>query len=544
MRLFRSIRWRLVASYVLLALLTVGVLGALAYSFFVGYVRRQETEFLRSNAEAIAQQAYPLLLPVPHLSGLNELVNTTSFLGDVRVRILTAQGEVLADSGLPGRIDEFLLIQPPLAGFRIESSPDDFATFILQVPSAPHLSRSNAQEMILAFMSQLPEETRFRVVQRIPYAWGNRVRYETLPGFVSTEGVSRSSSSVTTPIGDERLSLGLVELTDGPSFSPEALRTAGRAYGFAALGAVLVAVLLGLVESRRVTAPIADLTEVTDKMASGDLTARATANGSDEIAQLAERFNHMAGKLEKNFHLLEAERDSLRQFIQDASHELRTPITALKNFNELMRTSANQDVEASADFLLESQNQIERLHWITEHLLNLSRLDASLIHIELEDIRAEEILQAVVGPFQAQVEQNQYQITIQAPNDLMLKGDRKLLELALSNLVDNALKFSPPGTRIEIGARREDPDVLLWVKDDGPGIAEQDLPRVFNRFYRGDNASAPGSGLGLALVKSIVRAHGGGADILSKLGLGTQVTLRIPGDPANPSQFDEVQQDP
>jgi signal transduction histidine kinase len=271
-------------------------------------------------------------------------------------------------------------------------------------------------------------------------------------------------------------------------------------------------------------------------MASGDLSVRARVGGRDEISQLAQSVNEMAGRLETNFELLETERDSLRQFIQDASHELRTPITALRNFNELLLSGAAENPATRQEFLGESQTQLERLSWMAESLLSLSRLDASLMPLELENLPAERLLRAAAAPFLALAAKDRVHLSVLEPENLTVLGDRRLLEMALANLIENSLKFSPAGSEIEIGARAEDSQVLLWVRDNGPGIEQQDLPHVFDRFYRGGNAGTSGSGLGLALVRSIARAHGGEAEVESETGVGTQVTLRLPGDPESQSR--------
>jgi two-component system sensor histidine kinase VicK len=255
---------------------------------------------------------------------------------------------------------------------------------------------------------------------------------------------------------------------------------------------------------------------------------RAPIKGTNEISQLAQSVNQMAESLNENFQLLEAERDALRQFVQDASHELRTPVTALRNFNELLRSKAGEDPEARVEFLAESQGQIERLVWITDNLLNLSRLDASLIPLDLETISSDKLLQAAAAPFLAQATQAQINLSIQDSETLKLRGDRRLLEMALANLIENSLKFSPAGSEIELGADADGPQTLLWVQDNGPGIAEEDLPHVFERFYRSPDTDVPGSGLGLAMVRGIIRAHGGEAEIQSELGSGTRVILRLP----------------
>jgi signal transduction histidine kinase len=330
-------------------------------------------------------------------------------------------------------------------------------------------------------------------------------------------------------IGQAEAPLGYVEMTGLQESGALALETIRRTFGLAAVVAAVLAMVVGLVVSRGLTSPLNSLAAAAERMRAGDLAARAPAAGSDEIGALARQFNHMATSLEVSFGELAAERDALRRFIADASHELRTPITALKNFNALLLNQAADDPAAQAEFLAESQVQIERLEWITQNLLDLSRLDAGLVALDIAEHDAAELLESATSAFKpaAQVKGIDLQVVL-PENPLTVRGDRARLVLALSNLVDNALKFTPAGGRVQLGAGRgEAAGVQLWVHDTGSGIDPADLPHIGERFYRGRNTGTTGSGLGLAITQSIVQAHGGQLTVQSTPGAGSRFTIQL-----------------
>ena len=290
-----------------------------------------------------------------------------------------------------------------------------------------------------------------------------------------------------------------------------------------------MAVVVGLLVSRGLAAPLHELTTVAGQMSSGDLSIRAPVRSRDEIGQLAGQFNSMAERLGASFSELAAERDALRRFIADASHELRTPITALKNFNDLLQGVAAEDPAVRAEFLTESQVQLERLEWITRNLLDLSRLDAGLAHLDLAEHDVGELLDAAASAFEPLAQDKGIAFSISPPTPpLGLCCDRARVELALSNLLDNAFKYTPPGGRVEIGAEPEGEVVQLWVRDTGPGIAHEDIPHIFERSYRGQNNHSEGSGLGLAIVQSVAQAHGGRVSVQSEPGTGSLFVMQLP----------------
>jgi signal transduction histidine kinase len=540
----RSIRWRLVASYMLLTLLSVSLVGALALSLIQQHSERQENEYLTSNANAIAQQAASLMWPVMRLTELQRLAQTSAFLGNVQVRFLTPQQQLMADSGPSSPVDEYVWVLTPE---QLNLSSDDadqryIMSLLLNNPGVIMVRgrRPNPQD-------QMPPGTKLTLVQRRAGPWGNRFTFvagddasgsagaatpapSSDPSPATTDSVPRSDQVVRVAINNSGRLLGYVELSGAPNFGAETQSAAAQAFLFAALGATGIAGMVGLFVGRGLTSPLKSLALAANHMSAGDLSARAPVapGGHDEIGQVARQFNQMAERLQSSFEELAAERDTLRRFIADASHELRTPITALKTFNELMQGPAADDPAARAEFLSESQTQIERLQWITNNLLNLSRLDAGLAHLDVAEHDVGEILQSSAVPFRRLAQDRGIDFQVHAPEPpIALRCDRARMELALSNLIDNAIKFTPSGGHVEIGANTASDCVQLWVHDDGRGIDPTDQPHIFERFYRGKVGNVRGSGLGLALVKSVVLAHGGQVMVTSEVGRGSRFVISV-----------------
>lgn len=532
--MFRSIRWRLVLSYVVLILLTLSVVGAVILRLVGGYVTQQEREYLMASAEAVARQAEPLLWPNVQQASLQELAQTSAFLGNFRVRILASDRQVLADSASSAVSRVAWLLLPHT--LPVETPQGFPSKFIVELPSGQRLVLSASRQEQTSLLSQLPPEAALTIVRWQEVPWGSgfqldvveeRAQLENLAGQV--EATPRSRLAVTVPIGREHASLGWVEVGGRPDLVGKALATTRRAFLYAAAGALALAVIVGLVVSRGLTAPLRKLAEAAAQMSGGDLSIRAPVRGRDEIGQLAGQFNQMAGRLEASFAELAAERDALRRFIADVSHELRTPITALKSFNDLLQGAAADDPAARAEFLAESHMQIDRLEWITRHLLDLSRLDGGLVALDWARHDVGTLLEGVVSTFRALAQEKGIDLAVRRPElPLELECDGARIELALSNLLDNALKFTPAGGQVQVGAERVEGAVWLWVQDNGPGIDPADRPHLFERFYRSPRHQVAGSGLGLAIVQSLVRAHGGQVSVESEPGQGSLFVIKLP----------------
>jgi signal transduction histidine kinase len=532
--MFRSIRWRLVLSYVLLVLLTLGVVGAVILRLVESYAQRQEQEHLASNAQAVARQARGLIWPVLRHAELQDLADTSSFLGDARVRILDSRHRVLADSTDARSQGAVWIMFPFEWQLNLLDGLSDPLAFELP-HSGPVVMPASWAEQVQIF-ERLPPEAALTLLRWQDRAWGrgfelqlvqNPEQLQALADY--GEAAPRSPQVLTLPVGEPGAPLGYVELSQGPDFVSDVLQTTRKAFAYGALGAMILAVVVGLVVSRGLVAPLRELTGVTGQMSGGDLSTRAPVRRKDEIGQLAGQFNRMAGRLEASFSELASERDTLRRFIADASHELRTPITALKNFNHLLQGAAADDPAARDEFLAESQVQLDRLEWVTGNLLDLSRLDAGLVPLELARHDVGELIKSAAATFKPLVQEKEIRLTIRLPEPpTEIRCDRARIEIALGNLLDNACKFTPVGGKVEVGAEPAGEVVRLWVQDSGPGVEPQDREHIFERFYRGRTATTNGSGLGLAIVQSIAQAHGGRVLLESEPGTGSLFVIELP----------------
>jgi len=299
----------------------------------------------------------------------------------------------------------------------------------------------------------------------------------------------------------------------------------------AGLIAVIGSLLLGVLAARRLTGPISTLRRVSARLALGELDQRAAPSGVVEIDQLAAQFNVMADRLAESLRMLQADRDRLREFIADVSHELRTPIAALRTFNDLQAEGSIDDA-TRAEFIDRSREQLRRLEWLSTNLLDLSRIEAGIFPLDVRDGDLREPVRSVVEAHAEMAEEHGVTLTAAVPGETVaLRFDRERIVQLVNNLVGNALKFTPRGGEVDVQLTDSPSEALIEVRDSGPGIPEAELPRIFDRFYRGTNvgeARASGSGLGLAIARSIVEMHGGSIDVVSAIGRGTSFRAHLP----------------
>jgi signal transduction histidine kinase len=308
------------------------------------------------------------------------------------------------------------------------------------------------------------------------------------------------------------------------------------AVGIVAFGVTLV-VAAGM--ALRFTTPLRRLTEASRSLAEGDLSKRIeradVRAGSSELTELAVQFNAMADRLEESVAIIRRDRDRSRDFLADVSHELRTPIAALLTFNELLSAQAGTDPAARAEFLDSSRVQLERLDWLAQNLLELSKLDSGLVLLDLrpDDLRA--AVESAVEQAVPAATRRGVQLTVSLPDaPLRIRHDPQRVGQIVTNLVGNAIKFTPRGGSVTVGLAAHRDGARIDVSDTGVGIDASELPRIFDRFYRGSRANearGSGSGLGLAIVRSIVDMHRGTVTVDSRLGSGSRFSVYLPRDP-------------
>ena len=597
---FLSIRARLVLSFILIAMVAIGIVGGFSGALLKHFVERRETAYLQSNASTVARQAHALMVPVIRPLSLLELAQTSAFMSDSRIRIMDRAHRVLADSGpQDGSDHEWVRV---VATFPSGNSMVR-QMFWIRVSADP--ARRASQLRSLPALQGLAD-TQIMVVRRRSGLWGSLIEFREYDGPVLRAASTAAGAAPDDPmriihlepIGDPDNPIGYVEIARSPDVHNEALETIIGPFIIAALTATVLAALLGFVFGRRLTAPIEGLTASAVRMGSGDLAARAPTTGSGEIGELGRQFNAMAGKLESTVRDLRQERDVLRRFVADASHELRTPVTALKTFNELLLRGARQEADgnghapaahpraafsaageqtpAAADdrrapvhnpappapalaaggsegyrkgrargghgidvamrleFLHDSRHQIERMEWIVENLLNLSRLEAGAFNNHAMRVTLGDLVRGAERRFAGQAARAGVAVSVEMT---AAEGDLELhlagMEIAVDNVMQNAILYGGAGGEIVIGGADDHGWAIIRVRDRGPGIAAEDLPHVFDRFYRGkpmgEAAVAKGSGLGLAITRAVVVANGGTiAAANNGDGPGVTFSLRLP----------------
>jgi heavy metal sensor kinase len=288
--------------------------------------------------------------------------------------------------------------------------------------------------------------------------------------------------------------------------------------------ALLLALGGGWFLAHQALRPVDVMAQTARQITAGDLSRRIPVDpGGDELARLAETFNAMIGRMEELIL-------GLRQFSADASHELRTPLTILKGETEMTLRQA-RTVEEYQQTLASSLEEIDRISRIVEDLFLLSKADLGENRFDRKPVRLDHLLVETVAQLEPLGEDKGVVLSLVCESAAEVTGDPYRLREVFMNLVENAVRYTPAGGRIDVALSKEGKEALIRVSDTGIGIPEKDLPRLFDRFYRSDEARAmnpKGSGLGLAIAQRVVVAHGGRIDVASKIGKGTTFTLRFP----------------
>ena len=268
-------------------------------------------------------------------------------------------------------------------------------------------------------------------------------------------------------------------------------------------GVIAGAVAMGMVWflARGMTSPLREMAAAASEMAKGNYSRRVSSSSRDEVGELARAFNQMAAEL--------AETDRVRRdLVANVSHELRTPITALQ---AVLENLVDGVTEPDPEIFQTMLTQVERLGRLVKQLLDLSRLESGAVPLERTEFRVEPLLTHAVREQQLHVPEVAVSVSVDSP-DLTADGDPERVHQVVANLLENAVRHTPRGGTVEVRAQRRVDGVTIEVLDEGPGIAEADEARIFERFYRADSARAStdgGAGLGLAIAQWIVDLHGG-----------------------------------
>jgi two-component system OmpR family sensor kinase len=304
------------------------------------------------------------------------------------------------------------------------------------------------------------------------------------------------------------------------------------------VAAILLALALGALLLRRALAPLQRVASVAARVsemplergevALGPLVAERDADPRTEAGQVGSALNRLLGSVDAALNARHASETRVRQFVADASHELRTPLAAIRGYAELTRRHRGEVPPDTAYAMTRVESEAARMTSLVEDLLLLARLDAGR-PLERVPVDVTSLVVDVVSDAHAVSQDHQFELDL-PPEPVEVEGDPQRLHQAVANLLSNARTHTPAGTRVSVRIRREGPDCVIGVVDDGPGIPPDLLPDVFERFARGDSSrsrAAGSTGLGLAIVSAIVTAHGGRVTVESRPGR-TEFVLRLP----------------
>ena len=323
--------------------------------------------------------------------------------------------------------------------------------------------------------------------------------------------------SVEGPIGAVLLSTPVDELRQAILAVEAQLMTVFIAVAAAALIAAFVFAI-------SLTAPIKAMTSAIRRMGKGDLTARVKVHASGELKELADSYNAMAEKIE-NFD------QSRSQFVQNASHELKTPLATMKLLLENLIYQPDMPSELRAEFMQDMNHEIDRLSGIITDLLTLTKMDSEEAAIKAEKFDFTELCIGAVHALQPAAEKNRLTLTMDVAKDVTLQGDESKLGQVIYNLIDNAIKYTPEGGSVFVTMKADGRNAVFAVRDTGVGIPEEDAKHIFDRFYRVDKARSRetgGTGLGLSIVRQMVQLHRGEIKVDSVFGKGSTFTVTLP----------------
>ena len=330
-------------------------------------------------------------------------------------------------------------------------------------------------------------------------------------------GTNNAVRSIYLALDDKLLVHGVGSLTD----EIRLLRRYRLMLIFGGFLVTLLAALVGFFMARRAMSRVKELTSTAQRIHEGRLEERVPLRQvHDEIDHLGQVFNRMVDRMEQLV-------SRMKQMMDDIAHELRSPIARIRGSAELalMNKQSTDDTQQLAAVTIE---ELDKMLGLVNTMLDISEADADVANHRAEPVDVAQLLSDAVELFEPVAEQKQITLTLDHIGCFESLGNKQKLQLAFSNILDNAIKYTPAGGNVQIFQPVTEPNSVV-IRDSGVGIAADDVPRVFERFFRsGAVLSEPGSGLGLSLTKAVVQSHGGTIVISSELGKGTEVTVQLP----------------
>ncbi len=542
----RTVRWRLIISYAIILLVTLVGLGVALNVFISRTLYASEFTFFQSEAVAAVGATQPRFDALT-LGQAPACADALSYEEAFRQAI--AQPIVASHPG--GIYGVYLL----------DSSGNVLAPLSAQTVGdgvAPYLQMAHLRALEVKASALFNNATGVNGSRQLTDA-GYVVTNRAAPFGVELIALRYYTGSRCA--APTRSALGYVEIVTTFNRSRATLASLRTVILLIIAGIFALGLLLGGPLISAALAPLTRLTQTARRVASGDLSRRARLSHSDdEVGQLGAMFDAMLARIESAFAATQHSEDRMRQFIADASHELRTPLTSIRGYTDVLLRGAKDDPETAERVLLATRREAERMSRLVADLLTLARLDtarpAERRPVDLVALAGESVDQARILAGERQV-----LMRTDGVGPLLAPGDPDQLKQVLLILLDNALKYGRQGPDgwVRLNVARQAGSAIISIEDNGPGITPEDLPHIFERFYRAERAArarrmsnsstsvaprgeeevggkAEGSGLGLSIAQAITQAHGGTLSARSQPGDGTTFTLTLPAESNRPAR--------
>jgi len=304
---------------------------------------------------------------------------------------------------------------------------------------------------------------------------------------------------------------------------------------YTAVGGIILATILSMFFSRQVARPLLDMNRVALAMASGDFLRQVKVNTNDEVGLLANSLNTLSVQLQEKLAQLERLDRARREFVANVSHEIKTPLTIMQGFTEALLDNLATDEDERKSYLNNIAEEIKRLRRLVNDILDLNKIEEGRFDFVRDYVDLNSVSASVQQKFRALAEESGIELTFNIDKKTPpVYGSQDMIKQVYFNLIDNAIRHTPAGGKILVTAFPKADQVMVQVKDTGRGIPAEDLPMIWERFYKADKSRTRGqggTGLGLAIVKRIIETHGGWISVESKPGTGTTFTFILPTGP-------------
>ncbi len=493
--LFRTIRFKIILLYMVLLTLTITVFTIVLYNKLQNDLYRNADNLLQSRAE-----------------GIEDSIDTYWEVEKLQVKKAGKKTDAVK------KIDIVNFSKIARLWVDEESNAPELLNIIVQI--------FDAKGTILVSSKNIPANIKFSRDFFTTALQGTH-RFDTTT-FVFPDAVDLNVRVLTKPVFQDKDIMYIVQVACPLDTIQGALDDFKEILFVLLPLAIFVTGIIGAFLAKITLNPVDRIIKTVQKITAENLKLRIQMPGTrDEIERLAATFNDMLDRLEKAF-------SSQKHFIQDASHELKTPLTILQGELEVTLKRIRPVIEYE-EVLESSLEEIRRISSIVENLLLLARVEDQTTGLDVKEFNLQRVLRAAVEDMAGLAREKSLSLTLLADEALMIPGDEQKLKQVFLNLLDNAIKYTPPHGAVSVSAAPAAADMVhITVQDTGIGIPATELPHVFNRFYRVDKArSSSGFGLGLSIAKSIVEAHQGTISAESSLNRGTTFIISLPALASN-----------